>query len=94
MEVLFESAKVALIAIFAALFVGLTATMVHIGRDRWREAGALSGSLGKVLQGEVETDRNGLRDPRVAKGKVWDEATKHWRSQGQLTDEYVKKMVS
>ena len=94
MEVLFESAKVALIAIFAALSVGLTATVVHIGRDRWREAGSLSGSLRKVLKGEVETDRNGLRDPRVTKGKVWDEATKHWRSQGKLADEYIKSMVS
>ena len=94
MEVLFESAKVALIAIFAALAVGLTTTMVYIGRDRWREAGSLSGSLRKVLRGEVKTDRNGLRDPRVTKGKVWDETTQCWRSQGKLADEYIKNMVS
>jgi hypothetical protein len=69
-------------------------TVIHIGRDRWKETGNLSGSAGQVLLGEVKTDRDGLRDPRVSKGKVWDNATQHWRRQGKLSDEYVKNMVS
>lgn len=94
MSILFEIAELALIMIAAGVSIGMLFTVVHIGRDRWQEAGKLSGSASKVLKGEVETDRDGLRDPRVTKGKVWDKATMHWRSQGKLSDEYVKNMVS
>jgi len=94
MAILIEVAQLALIVIAAGIFIGMLFTVIHIGRDRWKEAGALSGSAKNVLQGEVETDRDGLRDPRVSKGKVWDKATQHWRRQGKLSDEYVRNMVS
>ena len=93
MALLFELARLALVVIAAGVALGMLATVFHIGRDRWREAADLSGSAPKVLKGEVETDRDGLRDPRVTKGKVFDKATKHWRSQGKLSDEYIKNMV-
>ncbi len=94
MAILFEVAKLALLVIAAGISIGMLFTVIHIGRDRWKEAGFLSGSASQVLQGEVETDRDGLRDPRVSKGKVWDKATERWRRQGKLSDEYVKNMVS
>ena len=94
MVILFEVAKLALIVIAAGISIGMLFTVIHIGYDRWKEAGRLSGSPDQVLKGEVETDRDGLRDPRVSKGKVWDKATQHWRRQGKLSDEYVKNMVS
>lgn len=94
MEIMFEVAKLAVIGTGSSVLIGVLFTVIHIGRDRWREAGALSGSARQVLQGEVLTDRDGQRDPRVSKGKVWDKATKHWRRQGKLSDEYIKNMVS
>lgn len=94
MSVVFDVALLALLVVAASVTLGLLVTVVHIGRDRWKEAASLSGSTSTVLKGEVETDRDGLRDPRVSKGKVWDKATQHWRSQGKLSDEYVKNMVA
>jgi len=94
MVMIFEIAKLALMVIAAGISFGFLFTVLHIGRDRWKEAGALSGSTRQVLRGEVETDRDGLRDPRVSKGKVWNKATEHWQRQGKLSDEYVKNMVS
>lgn len=94
MAILFEIAKLALLVISVGISLGLLVTVIHIGRDRWKEAGVLSGSAIQVFQGEVETDRGGQRDPRVSKGKVWDQATRHWRRQGKLSDDYVKNMVA
>lgn len=94
MPILIDFAKVILLVIAAGVSIGLLFTVLHIGKERWREAGKLTGSFKGALQGEVEADRNGLRDPRVAKGKVWDKATKNWRRQGKLSDEYVKSAVS
>ena len=93
MSALFGIALLVVIVIATGVSLGLLFTLLHIGRDRWKEAAKLSGSVGAVLKGEVETNRGGLRDPRVSKGKVWDKATGHWRRQGSLSDEYVKNMV-
>lgn len=87
------------IAVFVALaavlgvLVAFFVSVFKIGQDRWREAAELTGSTKAALAGEVETDRDGLRDPRVAKGKVWNKVTQKWQSQGKLSDEYLKNMV-
>ena len=93
MQAYFFIAISILCLIGAGVILGLVVTIVRIGSDRWKEAAQLSGTAHKVLVGEVETDRDGLRDPRVAKGKVWKKATKSWSPQGKLADEYIKNLV-
>lgn len=93
MSLLFEIAGLILVLFATVISLAIFATVLRIGKDRWTEAGQLSGSTKQVFRGEVETDRDGLRDSRVAKGKVWNKATKHWERQGKLSDEYVKNLV-
>lgn len=59
------------------------------GVARHKQVRALQGGLEKALKGEVETDRGGLRDPRVAKGIVFDRREQRFLKQGKLSDEYV-----
>jgi hypothetical protein len=82
-----------LIVLAGALLAFLLAVF-RIGPNRWQEASRLSGGGSKALYGEVEADRNGIRDPRIVKGKVFKWATKTWEPQGKLSDEYLKNMVS
>ena len=93
MQVAFYFALAVFFLIMAGLCLAILLTVIRIGSDRWREASSLSGPLSKVLTGEVEGDRDGLRDPRVAKGKVWKKATSKWGAQGKLSDEYIKNMA-
>ncbi len=79
--------------ILGGVFLAFLLAALKIGFERWREASHLSGPLKNVFFGEVKADRDGLRDARIAKGKVWDKATKKWRSQGKLSDDYIKYMV-
>jgi len=90
---IFDLAQLAIYVLVAAASLGLIVTIIRIGKDRWREAASLSGSATTVFKGEVKTDRDGLRDPRVSKGKVWNKATERWQQQGKLSDEYVRNMV-
>lgn len=82
-----------LIAFLLMMLLGLLRIVWSIPGQRWREASELSGSSVDVFYGEVEADRDGLRDPRVAKGKVWDNATSQWLPQGKLSDEYLNGLV-
>jgi hypothetical protein len=53
----------------------------------------LQGGVMTVLRGEVRADRDGLADPRVAKGLVYDERKKLFVAQGKLTDEYISSLI-
>ncbi|UWR37699.1 hypothetical protein [Sulfitobacter sp. W074] len=73
--------------------IGFLRIVLSVPSSRWTEANQLSGSSEKVLYGEVQSDPNGLRDPRIAKGKVWDKATQNWLPQGKLSDEYLNGLA-
>lgn len=92
-EVFFLSLTI--LAAFALILVlGFLRVVLTVPSNRWAEASELSGGTSTVLFGEVESDRDGLPDPRVAKGKVWDDATKQWLPQGKLSDEYLNSLAS
>ncbi len=84
----------ALLFLALIFIIGLLRVVFSIPTEKWAEANELSGSVQNALLGEVETDRDGLPDPRVAKGEVWNEATKQWLPQGKLSDEYLNSLVN
>jgi hypothetical protein len=79
--------------VLLSFIVGFLRIVISIPTSRWAEAHALSGSATQALHGEVQADPNGLRDPRIAKGKVWDNATSKWLPQGKLSDEYLNSLA-
>ena len=93
MDTVFISILLVLIVFLLIALIGLLRIVFSIPGQRWQEASELSGSSSEVFYGEVEADRDGLRDPRVAKGKVWDRATSRWLPQGKLSDEYLNSLV-
>lgn len=93
MDMIFQLALIFSLVVLFLIVAGLTVTVLRIGHGQWREARELSGSLSAVIKGEVEADRDGLPDPRIVKGKIWNIATKSWTPQGKLSDEFVKNMV-
>ena len=93
METLLYTSIFTVLFFILAFLVGFLRIVLSVPTGRWYEAHALSGSPTKALYGEVEADPNGLRDPRIAKGKVWDRATKGWLPQGKLSDEYLNSLV-
>jgi hypothetical protein len=94
MQVMVYFAAAVLFLILGAFVLAVVLSVIKVGSSRWDEASSLSGSMATVLAGEVEGDRDGLRDPRIAKGKVWKKATSTWVPQGKLADEYIKNMAS
>ncbi|WP_156783344.1 hypothetical protein [Roseovarius nubinhibens] len=87
-------ASVAVISVFfLAFLIGFLMIVCSVSSSRWREAHRLSPSPKKVIMGEVVAEPNGLRDPRIAKGKVWDTATENWLPQGKLSDEYLNGLA-
>ena len=88
-----------LMSLFVVLFlslaflIGFLRIVLSVPSTRWAEGHVLSGSPAKALYGEVDADPNGLRDPRIAKGKIWDRGTKNWLAQGKLSDEYLNSLA-
>jgi hypothetical protein len=82
------------LVILGGALLAFALAVFRIGPNRWSEASELSGSMSTVLRGEVTADRDGIRDPRVVKGKVFKRATSSWKPQGKLSDEYLKNMVA
>jgi hypothetical protein len=73
--------------------VSLVWPVVSIDSYRRDQAKELSGSASGVLFGEVETNRDGVPDPRVAKGIAWDIEKKAFVPQGKISDEYLNSLL-
>jgi len=78
---------------FGAFVAFLLLVMIRQGWARSREVVRLQGGPTRVLRGEVDADRDGLRDPRVTKGLVYDKKTGRYVRQGKLADEDVVALV-
>lgn len=85
---------IVLCSFLMAVLVGFLRIVLSVPASRWAEASELSGTSSNVMYGEVKADPDGLRDPRIAKGKVWDRASKQWMPQGKLSDEYLNGLVN
>ncbi len=94
MQVMVYFAVAVVFLILGSFILAVILSVIKVGSSKWDEAASLSGSMAAVLAGEVEGDRDGLRDPRIAKGKVWKKATATWAPQGKLAEEYIKNMAS
>ncbi len=86
-------ALIFLLYAFGVLLMML-ATVLHVGKERWEEAGRISGSVRKAFMGEVDPEPGGVRDIRVTRGRVWDRKKRRYLRQGKLTDDYVRGLVS
>lgn len=86
-------AGIIFLIVISGLILAFAYAVYRVDSGRWKEASKLSGSASIVLAGSVKADRNGLSDPRVVKGKVFEKALSKWQPQGKLSDEYLKNMV-
>ncbi len=82
------------LAVIALILLMMLATVLHIGKARWEEAGRISGSVRKAFWGEVDPEPGGVRDIRVSKGQAWDKKQQCWIDQGKLSDDYVRDLVT
>lgn len=73
--------------------VSLVWPVLSIDGYRHSQAKELSGSATDALYGEVETNRDGIPDPRVAKGIAWDSKKKKFVPQGKISDEYLNSLL-
>lgn len=78
------------IAVAAATFVWV---LFSEGRTRHREVASLQRGVGGAFLGNIPTDVDGIKDPRVAKGFVYNKSTKKLEGQGKLSDEYVSALL-
>ena len=77
----------------ASFLLSLVSVLLRRGLDRHREVAELQGSYADVVTGRVVPDRDGLPDPRIAKGFVYDVRCRRFVAQGRLADEYVAALV-
>lgn len=85
---------VAVLCIFFAAYLATYLLAVYRkGPRRIEELRQLQGGFGVALRGDVAVDRNGMLDPRVTKGIVFDRKRGKFVRQGKVSDEYVGALL-
>lgn len=83
-----------LVLVVAGIVLAVLIVVFRAKPHEHTEASRLTGGFSSAVLGEVVTDRDGLKDPRVEKGMIWNRRKGEFIAQGKISDEYLKSLVS
>jgi len=81
------------ILVLASLTIFTTIKIVCGSSSSYRRNKDITGGLGNVIMGKVDTYRGGTRDYRVSAGMVYSSKEDKWISRGAISDASIDSML-